>query len=367
MKKSSKLACLFSLWLLGGLFTVVSLNITNGADAWIRMNLDTFTSLQNTAHRARLRMLYLWDWGRNENSSSNAAWMSAGQETLDVYNGLIVDRVVSDDNKWALVVVWWWQGNSIMWDSSKSGIAWWSGNKINWGYENAAIGGGLSNSILWNNGVVAWWNGNKWNVWWVVLWWKNNEAEGIVLWWQGNVAGKNGLAMWQWAKWWEWSFVRNDGSYVWEARSNSALIWAQRWVIISKGSVTPKTGVVLDVDWPVQIWSNASDLTAGTPWEIRSVNGCLYAHDWESWHILGKSSVNDCKVAGVAETCEFGRVLLQEWDKVMAYSERYSRNNCQSVEVTCKSWQLVAEWWATNYIYPSCFNLNEDPYYLPGN
>jgi hypothetical protein len=33
MKKSSKLACLFSLLLLSGLFTVVSLNVTNGADA----------------------------------------------------------------------------------------------------------------------------------------------------------------------------------------------------------------------------------------------------------------------------------------------------------------------------------------------
>jgi hypothetical protein len=102
-------------------------------------------------------------------------------------------------------------------------------------------------------------------------------------------------------------------------------------------------------------------------WEIRSLNGCLYAHDGESWHILGKSSVSDCNREWVATTCEFGRVLLQEWDKVMAYSERYSRDIRQSVEVTCRSGQLVAEWWATNYIYPSCFELNDDPYYISGN
>ena len=91
MKKSSKLACLFSLWLLSGLFTVVSLNVTNGADAWIKMDLSEFSELQaKTLHKARLRMLYLWDWG----NSQNAAWMSAGQWTLDVYNGLIVDGAV---------------------------------------------------------------------------------------------------------------------------------------------------------------------------------------------------------------------------------------------------------------------------------
>jgi len=367
MKKSSKLACLFSLLLLSGLFTVVSLNVTNGADAWIRMDLGSFSSLQNTTHRARLRMLYLWDWGRNENSSDNAAWMSAGQETLDVYNGLIVDGAISDDNRWALIVVWGGRGNSIMWNSSKSGIAWGSGNKIDWGYENSAIGGWLSNSILWNDAIVAWWNSNKWNIAWVVLWWKNNEANGVVLWWQGNRVGTNGLAMWNWAKWWEWSFVRNDGSYLGQAKNNSALIWTQRWVIISKGNITPKAWVVLDVDWAVQIWNNTTDLTAGVWWEIRSLNGCLYAHDGESWHILGKSSVSDCNREWVATTCEFGRVLLQEWDKVMAYSERYSRDICQSVEVTCRSGQLVAEWWATNYIYPSCFELNDDPYYISGN
>ena len=239
--------------------------------------------------------------------------------------------------------------------------------KINGAYENAAIGGWLSNAILWNDAIVAWWNGNKWNIGWVVLWWEDNEANGVVLWWQGNKVGTNGLAMWKLAKWWDWSFVRNDGSYLGQAKNSSALIWTQRWVIISKGSITPKAWVLLDVDWAVQIWNNTTDLTAGVWWEIRSLNGCLYAHDGESWHILGKSSVSDCNREWVATTCEFGRVLLQEWDKVMAYSERYSRDICQSVEVTCRSGQLVAEWWATNYIYPSCFELNDDPYYISGN
>jgi hypothetical protein len=309
---------------------------------------------------------------------------SPDTKTLDIFKGLVVNDTVeeSEDKSW-LIVVGGWQSNTIT-SSDQSGIAWGYGNVIN-GQDNAAIGGGNGNHVSWEIGVVAWWKGNTSEKGWVVLWWQSNTANGklqdgviiggIVLWWKGNTAGVNGLAMWQWAIWGDWSFVWNDDAVnTVTAASNSARIWAQNWVLI--GTYTPKDGVSLVVNWPVQIWNNNSVWATATAWEIRSVEGCLYAYDGDSWHILGKSSVGDCKnkMTNLANTCEFGRVLLQEWDKVDAYSMRYHPSyGCETsdvkTKVVCTNWQLIPENGgdANKYIYPSCYNLSGEPYSLPEN
>ena len=372
MKKSSKLACLLSLWLLSGLFTVVSINVTAWADKpWVKIDRTQFTNLQDqTLHKARLRTLYLW----NGQSTENAAWMSASEKTLDIFKGLIVEKSLLDDSdSWELIVVGWWQDNSIK-NSHQSGIAWGQQNTINW-VNNAAIGGGNSNHVLWENGVVAWWYNNNWNAGWVVLWWQSNTADGVVLWWGSNTVWENGLAMWNWAVWGKWAFVRNDGTYQWEpAKDFSALIWTRDWVLI--WTYETKPGVSLVVNWPIQVWNTTQ--TNGTGGEIRSLDGCLYAFDGDKRHVLGKSSAWSCNGGAgmtLAQTCEFGRVLLQEWDKVTAYSENFSKTGCSSKEVTCthnsgstdRKWILKTKQWETNYVHPSCFEENPNPYYIPEN
>lgn len=375
MKRSSKLVCLFSLWLLSGLFTMIAANVTNG----IKIDLDKFNDIttHRTNQKARLKLLYLWDWSDNE----SAGWMATSSDaaTLDVFKGLIVNSSFSDlEYGWALIVVWWWQKNIINW-SNQSGIAWWYDNKIKKettsasDINNAAIGGGDGNSVSGENGVVAWWKKNTWNEGWVVLWWFDNISDGVVLWWRGNTAGTNGLAMWQWAKWRDWSFVWNDNAAEpVEAVANSARIWAQKWVLI--GTYTPKEGVSLVVEWPIKIWNNSSDMSTGTPWEIRSLNnGCLYAHDGSKWHILGNSDQTACS-AGItdylAKTCDFGVISLQEWDEVYAYSMRYSPDwACgDPVKIKCTNGNLVpVNGWNAGTYYPACYNLSEDPWYYPSN
>lgn len=356
MKNTSKLACLFSLWLLSGLCMLASVSVASDNN-WVSMDLSDFSSL-STAHRARLTGLYLLP---TANEETNAAYMASTPDTLDIYKGLIVGKNIwgsNDDG--VLVVIWWWKSNSIWGGTRYSGIAWWNQNGISSNVDNAVIGGGDSNHVYSNDGVIAWGQGNV-SYWWVVLWWQGNTwyVQWIVLWWQYNVAGKNGLVMWKKAEWGEWSFVRNDGSVSEPAAANSALIGASNWVLI--WTYTPKTNVSLVVNWPVKVW----DVDFNTPktWKISMKNGCLYSFDGVSWHVLGKSSAaaeamgTKCKDITVAKTCRFGRVLLQEWDVIEAYTEAYS-DNCVKQEVTCTNWKLGT---ADKY-YTTCFPQALNPY-----
>jgi hypothetical protein len=241
--------------------------------------------------------------------------------------------------------------------------------KLSTSIDNAAIGWGMDNSILWENWVVAGWSTNKWGEGWVVLWWSSNVATGVVLWWKNNSVDKDWLAMWQWAIWKEWSFVWNDSADKVTAISNSARIWAQKWVLI--GTYTPKDGVSLVVNWPVKLW-DADDSVLNVPWEIRSKNGCLYAFDGNGWHVLGNASAGNCNDLQLAKTCKFGRILLQQWDLAEAYSMIYhSSNGCEAnkTDVVCTDGHLVPVngWEADKYIYPSCYNLDTHPYDLPQN
>jgi len=192
MKRSSKLACLLGLGLLGGLCMLASVSATD--DNWISIDLSNFQDL-TTSHKSRLIKLYLLNEGSDDSSS---AYISATQNTLDVFNGFIVDETIIPDNVNSnLVMVWWWRLNTIWPNTNFAGIAWWEQNQVS--ANNAAIGGGQSNVVSSVGGVVAW---GKWNLskGWVVLWWQNNTwyVQWVVLWWKSNEAGENGLAMWQW-------------------------------------------------------------------------------------------------------------------------------------------------------------------------
>lgn len=353
MKSTSKLACLFSLWLLTGLCMLASASASS--DKGVSIDLSTFSDM-TTVHRARLTGLYLV---RDTNDENNSAYMSATTDTLDIYNGLIVSKnVLRSDDQRSLVVVWWWEWNTIADRVNYSGIAWWTWNQIHTDISNAVIGGGNANQVWSNGGVIAWGEGNN-SHWWVVLWWKSNISSWwTVLWWQNNKAWENALAMWNGAKWEAWSFVRNDGSITAEAAANSALIWASNWVLI--WTYTPKAWVSLVVSWAVKVWD--IDYDTATPWKIAMKNGCLYSFDGVSWHVLGKSSAAAeaaCNDITVAKTCKFGRVLLQEWDEVDAYTAAYS-DNCVSEKVTCTNWKLGT---ADKY-FTSCFTSASNPYHL---
>jgi hypothetical protein len=97
------------------------------------------------------------------------------------------------------------------------------------------------------------------------------------------------------------------------------------------------------------------------------VNGCLYAYDGNHWHVLGKNSelAWNCNTINTGDVCKFGKVELQAWDRVTAYSKPYAVNcNLNTTikqTVTCSGWILLTNWWGTNYIYPSCYNVSLVP------
>lgn len=367
MKSVSKLACLFGLWLLGGFCMIVSFNVTNGAwleGGWIRINLWDFAGL-STAHTARLLKLYLWN---GDDYDIYDSYISAWSDSVDIYNGLIVDSNawIQKESSWELIVVWWWTWNYIT-SSRNSGIVWWGFNTIVWqlteNTKNAAIGGGYKNEVNWDGWIVAWGKSNTWYENWIVLWWMNNKSAGVVLWWQGNEAGENGLVMWQWAKWEKWSFVWNDGTYPELAADiNSALVGTENWLLI--WILTPKENVNLVVNWPISIWNleNENISPAGA---IVSKDGCLYAYDGAEWHSFGTWVACNNSSYHKASTCKFGGVLLQEWNVVAyAYSMPYS-SDCSSklqLDVVCsEDWKMKKD--GVEYKYPSCFDVVDNPYY----
>ena len=362
MKNTSKLACLFSLWLLSGLCMLASVNITNGAA--FNIDLNFWNNLSDTTHKSRLKTLFLW-WG--ESWMESPAWMTTSSTSLDVFKGLIVDRNGWTAGDYSSVVIGGWKWNQIQ--SDKSGIAGGASNHINPSAELAAIGWWASNTVSQKNWVIAWWSWNTVegsNVWWVVLWGADNKSDaGVVLWWQGNEIGKNGLAMWVSAKWAARSFVRNDGTFNGTASEGSAVIWTKNGVLI--WTYTPVAGASLVVNWAVKIWGTSDSPVA---WEIRlETDNCLYAYDGTKWHILGKNSQTSCTAhsSDVAVTCEFGRILLQEGNIVDAYSKAYA-SDCNAVKatVTCQKvngvWKLMSG--TTEYKYPTCYKTDWAPYHL---
>ncbi len=321
-----------------------------GVVAWVTINTNPDSNL---LHKGRLHTLYL-SWG-------NDIWMKiwTGDSYLSILNWLIV--WLSNEVIWSpkSVVIWWWYGNHI--ESQNAWIAGWQSNQINNRGDYSAIGWGRNNRILEENSIIAWWSGNE-SHWGVIIGWEGNLwYDGVVvLWGQGNEAyEKNSLVMWSWAIASEaGSFVWNDGSVeylVGNAPENSARIDASNGVLI--WTYQPTTGVKLVVNWAVKLWSENGNYT----WEMSvDWNGCIWASDGVTGHVLGKGSESECTVV---TGCLFGSTLLQNGDKVTAYVKPYS-TDCTGLDIMCNGSKLCLsdDWTNCGYsydkYYPYCYKIS---------
>jgi len=319
-------------------------------------------------HISRLHSLYVWQW-------AVFAWLVTKDRALHITNWLVVwngtvnsemgtiawgnDNKISDGNHaW----IAGWQGNQIIsWQGDinkgdNSVIGWWNNNTIQW--NNSVIVGGNENAILpstqsvsrnWEGSVILWWNQNEASNGWIVFWWSKNRAR-----WANN------LVMWQNAKGWDGSFIWNDGSKEAEADSFSAYIWAENWILI--GTYDPKPGVNLVVNGAMKIWWDTSE--SAVAWEIRVVEGCFYAYDWEYRHIINQSDSSECDALPISNTCAFGNVELQAWDEAQAYSARTS-SDCSLIlaQVVCTpEWKLVNKYDSSDetHKYAYCYTFTSN-------
>lgn len=295
------------------------------------------THSDDSEHRVMLHSLYL-----DGNVTGDVLmWVNENEEALNVRNWLIVGSgIIQWDGDFCSVG--WWLENKIEASANGWSIWWWGNNNIHW-WENSVIGGGHKNMTRGDNSVVVWWYNNSWFNGWVVLWWSGWGASvgGVALWGKANKAMSNSLVLWKNAQW-------NMNSFTWNsvAQSNEARINADSWVLI--WTYTPIDSVSLVVSWSIKL-NNGND----NIWAIRYNNWCLTMYDGHT-HILGRSSKSVC---GVASWCQFGSILLQDWDVVTGYSVSYS-TNCNTVVVTgvtCVAWNLSAQ------VYPYCYNIDSNP------
>ena len=363
MKNVSKMVILLWCSLLAGIFVVSQVNVANGA--WVNIG-DIFDSKMDSSlwNVARLEKLYL-------STTGNSVWILANLNNIKLLNWLLVhDGTYGSMWETQMSVVAWWNDNGIV--GTSVWIVWWQKNYVRG--EHSVVGGWSRNAIYsWVDAVIAW---GSWNTAWsgtVVLWWLGNigsvdSADSLVLWWIFNEAQwLNSLVLWSGAKWSYNTFLWKDWWSDVLVQSNSAYIWASGWVLI--WTYQPKDGVSLVVSGAIRIWS--SELTNTLVWEMMMTWWCFYVYDGVNWHILGKDSASGWSLCinssiNLSKTCRFGSKLLQEWDKVTAYSVPYSVD-CDVVKtsnVSCSWWQLVSQQWSIEYIYPYCQEISDTPVVL---
>lgn len=357
MKNVSRIVVLLCCSLLVGIFVLSKIDVVNGA--WVNI-WDAFDSNfgVNKWHEVRLEKLYL-------SATGDSVWILVNGNKIKLLNWLFVHNG-NLNNVWEsqMSVVAWWDNNGIL--GISVWIVWWRWNYVR-GIQSVI--GGWSQNVVYNGSgaVVAW---GSWNAAWggsVVLWWFDNVGSWntVILWWNWNISHwVSSLILWMWSEW-------QDGTFLWNGltwsnngvsiRSDSAYIGAANWVLI--GTYQPKSWVSLVVSGAVKMWSSKSNI--GIPWEIMITGWCFYSYDGEKWHVLGKDSASGWSLCikesiNLSKTCKFGNKLIHEWDKVTAYSATYSVN-CDDIKnnsVSCIWWQLVAQWWSTEYVYPYCYNVS---------
>lgn len=323
------------------------------------INMDASDLLNN--HRVHVKSLNLWTW------SDYYEVAVKGLESFNISDWLVVWRENTKSNGWLNVAVGWWTKNEVKWNSVW--IVWGNSNKITIGEQNnAVIGGWLSNTSNWGESVIWWGRSNiiKEGGGWIILGWYQNSAymDNVVLWWFKNQSfWTNSWILWNNAKASLSSFSWNDGQeiqMIWESGKN-ANIRASAGILIWTYDVL--TWVNLVVNGAVQIWDSS---TSWVGWEVKMVNGCLYAYDGNHWHVLGKNSevAWNCNTINTGDVCKFGKVELQAWDRVIAYSQPYAVNcnkNTIAQTVTCSGWVLLTNGWDTKYTYPSCYTVSSTP------
>ena len=322
--KKSRLLLLSLIWFLVIWFVSVAV--------WITI---INTSPDDSEHKVTLHSLFL----EGNVTNKDLIGVESGKENLDINNWLIVG---TGNTQWQgeLSSIWWWSDNAIW--SNRWGIWWWRSNTVNGDY--SVIGGGSGNQTNWSNSVVVWWKTNKVFNGWIVLWWMlNTGTNWIVLGGYKNQAMVNSLVLWRKAAW-------NANSFAWnsQAEPSSARIKADSWVLI--WTYNPVNGVSLVVNWSVKL-DDGSDIE----WAIRlNSSWCLTMYDGHT-HVLGKSSKSVC---GVASWCQFGSILLQDWDIVTGYKVSYSTNcNSNVISLQCNNWQLSYP----SSVYPYCYNIDSNP------
>ena len=347
MKHTSKKYSLLLCWLgVIGLLAVF-VGTVNAIQIWWK-TVEIPSSIQH--HTSRLHSLFVWN-----------GWLIATEDRLNISNWLILGNGSSNSSKTTIA---WGLTNKIWSNSSNSWIAWWQNNEVSG--SNSVIGWGIGNKIgEWdgfaNKAVIAWGEGNQilpptTDVITdpsVVVWWYANKSQN---WWTvlggaGNTAKwANNLVLWQNAKWDNWSFAWN-----WEAKQFSAYIWAENWILI--GTNERKDGINLVINWAMKIWWD--NTAAAVAWEMRVVNGCFYAYDWEYRHVITQSAAEDnCDdFENISKQCLFGNVWLETWDKAEAYPERVASNCGTPQEVVCGAdWKLRKTGSTSTERYAYCYD-----------
>lgn len=345
MKNISKILVLSGSLMLASVFAVSLVSVTNGA--WIDIG-----NIVSPSHIIRLTDLYL-------STTGNSAWMEVWNQKIRLLNWMVVYSGTYRVWPYAqMAMIWWWDANEVR--SSKVWIVWWYSNKVM--SDNSVIGGWRWNVIdNWSTSVIAWWIYNTASWWVIVWWWENSVADGgsVVLWGTSNSSQwENGLVLGSGAKGADKSFSRNDGGDDYNVWSGSARIDASNGLLI--WTYQPRNGINLVISGAIRIWKSSG--TGAVAWEIMMSWWCFYAYDGEKWYVLGKDSVWSCGgwEMDMSMMCRFGSVLLQEWDRVTAYSTPYSPD-CDTIKndnVYCTWWQLVAQGWSTDYIYPNCYAIS---------
>ena len=269
------------------------------------------------------------------------------KDQLNISNGLVVWNENSS-SEWQFSSIWWWMTNSIE-DSNYAWIAWWTNGKISL-WHNSVIWGWNWNTINGQNAIIAWWDGNSATEFWVIVWWSSNKSakNGVALWGQNNSGGENSLVMWSGSKW-KNAFARNAKTI-----DNSARIDAKSGVLIGTTESIPWVSLV--VNWAIKINWDRSDRSNWVAWEIRVVDGCFYAFDWQYRHVISQTNNSEeCTWFATTETCIFGNVRLQQWDQVTWYNATIS-TSCVGERVVCSGGALLTVAWNTEgYNSPYCY------------
>ena len=324
--KKSRLLLLSLVWFL--VIWVVSIAI------WITI---INTAPDDSEHKVRLHSLYL----EGRVTDKDLIGVESGKKNLDINNWLVVGFGHNVESNVKYSSIGWGKSSTNTVGIRGWGIWWWLSNKISW--NNSAIGGGASNRTNWSNSVVVWWRTNKAFSGWIVLWWQRSQTtNGVVLGWSGNKAMINSLVLGQGAEWEANSFAWNGN-----AELNTARIEANSWVLI--WTYSPIHGVSLVVSWSVKLGSGHD----GNKWAIRlNSSWCLTMYDGHT-HVLGRKSKSMC---GVASWCQFGGVLLQDWDAVTGYAVSYSTDCDDTVrQAQCNDWNLSPQ------VFPYCYKIDSDP------
>lgn len=361
-----------ALWWLLWLAVIVTINFVKAEEIVLTINPAL---INDYLQKVRLHTLFLWSW--------EEARLDVDNGKLKIWSGLVVwnGANVSSDNS-TYVVIGWGTNNSINGDSNFAGIGWGSNNKV-W-YDSTVIGWWTTNVATWENATIVGWKSNKAQAWGVVVGWNSNQAFQwwVVIGWSNNKAYKNSLALWTNSQW-------NEGGFIWDVANTAYTVNGESARIhgasstnnsVLIGTYTKRAQVNLVVGGGVKVEWREPLTNTPDRWEIRSINGCIYANDGQGWHVITRSDPdNGCSdVSWMSKPCEFGNTKVWDWDIITGYQYSYVPTKtsawtkvtaCTAQKLVCSDGHLyVKKAGNTNYqpdltknadkYYPYCYKMN---------